>query len=306
MTDNRPIVVIGSLNMDMIMRTARLPIGGETLYGDDFVIQPGGKGANQAVACARLGAPVAMIGRVGDDYFGPLLIQGLAQDDVDVSHIHITPGVHSGTAIVIVENTGQNRILIAPGANHHLDREDIDNARELIQGAALLVLQLESPIATISRAIELAREANVPILLNPAPATPLPQDIWQQVDWLVPNESEAAALSGVTVSDLYFAMTAGRRLHEKGAAHVLVTLGGQGVAIIDDGGARHLPAHSVVPVDTTAAGDTFIGALAVGLWEGMNLDDAAALGQTASALSVTRKGSQRSIPYRHELDNLPF
>jgi ribokinase len=297
----KPIVVVGSLNMDLVMRTPRVPVGGETLSGHGFSTLPGGKGANQAVACARLGAQVSMVGQVGDDGFGKTLRDGLVADGIDVSGVKQTSAVGTGVAMILVEDIGQNRILLAAGANGALTAADIDAQSAVIEGGAMLVIQLEVPLHVVRHAIRTAHAAGVPVLLNPGPAAPLPDEIWSQVDILVPNETEASLLSGIAVSDAASAYAAARVFRQRGIAWVLVTLGEQGVAVVDDGGERHFPARVVNAVDTTAAGDTFIGGLCAGLVEGMSLDAAVSLAQRASALCVTRHGAQPSIPYRREL-----
>ena len=298
---DKPVVVIGSLNMDLVMRTPRVPVGGETLHGHEFSTLPGGKGANQAVACARLGAKVAMIGQVGNDGFGTTLRDGLAADGIDTSGVLQTSAVGTGVAMILVEDIGQNRIVLAAGANGALTPADIDAHAARIGGAAMLVLQLEVPMPVVQRAIGIAHAAGVPVLLNPGPASPLPEAVWSQIDILVPNESEATLLSGVEVSDATSAYAAAKVFRQRGVKCVLITLGANGVAVSDDAGERHLPAHVVKAVDTTAAGDTFIGGFSAGLVEGLAMDDAVALGQRASALCVTRHGAQPSIPYRREI-----
>ena len=297
----KPVVVVGSLNMDLVMRTPRVPVGGETLHGHEFSTLPGGKGANQAVACARLGAKVSMIGQVGNDGFGTTLRDGLAAYGIDVSGVLQTSAVGTGVAMILVEDIVQNRIVLAAGANGALTPADIDAHAARIGGAAMLVLQLEVPMPVVQRAIGIAHAAGVPVLLNPGPASPLPEAVWSQIDILVPNESEATLLSGVEVSDATSAYAAAKVFRQRGVKCVLITLGANGVAVIDDAGERHLPAHVVKAVDTTAAGDTFIGGLTAGLVEGLRLDEAVALGQRASALCVTRHGAQPSIPYRREI-----
>jgi ribokinase len=297
----KPVVVVGSLNMDLVMRTPRVPVGGETLHGHEFSTLPGGKGANQAVACARLGAKVSMIGQVGNDGFGTTLRDGLAADGIDVSGVLQTTAVGTGVAMILVEDIGQNRIVLAAGANGALTPDDIEAQAALIGGAAMLVLQLEVPMPVVERAIAIAHNAGVPVLLNPGPAKPLAEALWSQIDILIPNESEAELLSGIAVTDAASAFTAARVFRQRGVKCVLITLGANGVAVIDDAGERHLPAHVVKAVDTTAAGDTFIGGLTAGLVEGMAMDEAVALGQRASALCVTRHGAQPSIPYRREI-----
>ena len=297
----KPVVVVGSLNMDLVMRTPRVPVGGETLHGHEFSTLPGGKGANQAVACARLGAKVSMIGQVGNDGFGTTLRDGLAADGIDVSGVLQTTAVGTGVAMILVEDIGQNRIVLAAGANGALTPDDIEAQAALIGGSAMLVLQLEVPMPVVERAIAIAHNAGVPVLLNPGPAKPLAEALWSQIDILIPNESEAELLSGIAVTDAASAYTAARVFRQRGVKCVLITLGANGVAVIDDAGERHLPAHVVKAVDTTAAGDTFIGGLTAGLVEGMAMDEAVALGQRASALCVTRHGAQPSIPYRREI-----
>ena len=295
-----PVVVVGSLNMDLVMRTSRVPVAGETLSGRAFATVSGGKGANQALACARLGAPVAMIGRVGNDAFGGILRDDLARDGVDIAAVG-RAGEVSGVAMILVEDSGQNRIILAPGANAALGATELDAEAARIGAASMLVLQFEVPLEAVVRAIDHAKAARVPVLLNPAPAASIPAELWSAIDFLVPNESEASALTGVSVTDPNSAFEAARVLRSKGVGHVLITLGAQGVAIVDADGERHLPARKVEAVDTTAAGDTFIGGLVAGLLEGWSLDEAAAIGQAASAICVTRAGAQPSIPYRREL-----
>ena len=299
--NDKPIAVVGSLNMDLVMRLPRLPVGGETLTGHHFSTLPGGKGANQAVACARLGGKVRMVGQVGDDDFGKALVDGLLADGVEVSGISRCSAVGTGVAMILVEDVGQNRIVLAPGANGALAESDIERFAPDIVNAAMLVVQLEVPLCVVSRAVDIAYEAGVPVLLNPAPAKLLPANLWSKVDFLVPNESEASLLADCPVVDVDSAFSAAETMRRRGARRVLITLGEQGVVIVDDQGARHLPAEKARVVDTTAAGDTFIGGLVVGLCEGLSLDNAAAFGQRASALSVTRYGAQPSIPFRREI-----
>jgi ribokinase len=299
---DRPVVVIGSLNMDLVVRVARMPAAGETLAGEGFETAPGGKGANQAVAAARLGAPVVMVGCVGRDAHGHELLQGLAADGIDASRIEARAGAPTGVAVIVVEADGQNRIVLAPGANACLDDAAIDaRAGDAIARAAVVVMQLEVPPAAVLRAAQRARAAGVPVLLNAAPARPLPDALWAAIDVLVVNESEAALLSGLPVADAASALAAAAALRARGPRVVVVTLGPLGVAWVDGPQAHALPAHVVEAVDTTAAGDTFIGALAVALREGRPLADAVMLGQAASALCVTRRGAQPSIPRRDEI-----
>lgn len=293
--------MVGSLNMDLVFRTPRFPVPGETLIGQSFTIVNGGKGANQAVACARLGAQVALVGRVGADDFGQKLTAALAQDGIDTRRVSEDTDAPSGTALIMVDATGQNCIVVTPGANGKLATADLDRAEPLLRTAALMIIQLEVPLATVSHALTLARRAGCPVLLNPAPMQPIPDTDWSGIDYLIPNETEASALTGIEVIDLDSARSAARALRHRGVKTVLITLGANGVLIEGPDGSRHLPARPVKAVDTTAAGDTFIGGFAAGLLEGMSLDDAVQLGQRAAALCVTRCGAQSSIPYRKEL-----
>lgn len=297
----KPIVVVGSLNMDLVMRTPRVPQGGETMFGHEFATLPGGKGANQAVACARLGAQVIMIGQVGQDGFGQTLRDGLRSDGIDVSHLGQS-AAQTGVAMILVEDIGENRIILAPGANATLSTADIDNAADAIASAAMLVVQLEVPLPVVEYAMRMARKAGVPVLLNPAPACALSDEFLHQVDILVPNETEAALLAGREVTDVASAMSVARQLRDRGPSCVLLTLGDKGVVIAEAQGERHIEAQKVQAVDTTAAGDTFIGGVCNGLVEGMSIDAAVSLGQRASAICVTRHGAQPAIPYRRELE----
>jgi ribokinase len=298
------IVVVGSLNTDLVLFMDRAPRAGETLHGHDFATLPGGKGANQAVACARMGAQVAMVGRVGTDANGKMLVDGLAADGIDVSQVAALTGTHTGVAMIWVEGDGQNRIVLAPGANGALDSNGIESAGRSIDDAMMLIVQLEVPMPVVQAAIERAKRSGVRVLMNPAPAQRLPDSLWAQIDILVVNESEAAMLSDVPVDDPASGATAGTALRARGPDRVLVTLGAQGVVVVDGQGVRYAPARVVQAVDTTAAGDTFIGAVATALCEGRTLDDAVALGQAAGAVCVTRAGAQTSIPYRRELTDV--
>jgi ribokinase len=302
-SDNRQgfVVVIGSLNMDLVLRVPRMPEAGETLTGHDFSLGPGGKGANQAVACARLGAKVVLIGRVGADPFGAALRQAMTADGIDIRQVSTDDQSATGVATILVDDQAQNRIVLAPGANATLTCAHIEADAACIEGASMVVLQLEIPLETVEYAIGLAQRAGRTVLLNPAPAQMLPDRLWKAIDFLIPNESEATILTGIQVSCPDSAAEAARILLDRGVRHVLITLGSQGVLIADPDGVRHLPAEPVTAVDTTAAGDSFIGGFATGLLEGMTIEKAARLGQRAAALCITRKGAQPSIPFRWEL-----
>jgi ribokinase len=300
------VVVIGSLNMDLVARAARLPLPGETVAGDSFTTVPGGKGANQAVAAARLGARTAMVGCVGDDAFGARLVGGLEADAIDVGAVRRVAGTSSGVALIVVDGAGRNGIVVVPGANGQLGPGDVDAAEPLIAAARIVVLQLEIPLATVQHAVRRARALGKLVVLNPAPARALPAELIAAVDFVVPNELEAATLTGIPVVTPADAIEAGRRLRAAGAATVLVTLGAQGVVTVSPDGERHDPAPHVDAVDTTAAGDTFIGGLCAALVGGRALADAVAYGQAAAAVCVTRPGAQPSIPWARELAGEPL
>ncbi|MFO1414204.1 MAG: ribokinase [Burkholderiales bacterium] len=298
----RRVVVVGSSNMDLVIRVPRLPAPGETLAGHDFVTAPGGKGANQAVAAARLGAPVTFVSAVGDDAFGRTLLAGFAADGIDTSRVRTVAGTPTGVALVTVDAEGRNTIVLSPGANATLGAAAVAAAEADIAQAALVLCQLETPLSVLLATLDVAQRHQVPVLLNPAPAAPLTADVLRRVRFLVPNESEAAVLSGVPVIDLPSAQHAAAALRARGAADVLVTLGAGGVWQADGEGGRHHPAPHVEAVDTTAAGDTFIGGLAAELAAGVPLAAAIAFGQRAAALAVTRHGAQASIPGRAEVE----
>jgi ribokinase len=294
------VVVVGSVNMDLVARAVRLPTPGETVSGDGFATLPGGKGANQAVASARLGAPTAFVGCVGDDAFGAALRRGLEEDRIDCRALRTVPGP-SGVALIVVDRAGRNGIVVVPGANAALVPEDVDRSDALLAGARVVALQLETPMATVAHAAARARALGKTVVLNPAPAVPLPPEVLGRVDVLVPNEIEAAMLAGRPVVSIDDAIAAGEALRRSGPGAVLVTLGARGVVSVTAAGARHHPAPVVKAVDSTAAGDTFVGGLCVALVESRPLNDAVAFAQAAAALSVTRFGAQPSIPRRAEL-----
>jgi ribokinase len=304
MTERRRerIVVIGSSNMDLVVRAPRLPGPGETLAGHDFRTLPGGKGANQAVAAARLGGRVSFVSCVGDDAFGAELKAACAADGIDVDAMRVVEGEATGIACITVADDGANSIVLSAGSNARLAPDVVDSCEALIADAAVLVLQLEIPLPSVQRAIEIASRHATTVILNPAPAAPLPPALLAQVDVLVPNETEAGLLCGFAVTGVESARRAADALREQGAHSVIVTLGGEGVWFAGPRGEGHVPALKVTTVDTTAAGDTFIGALAVELAAGAQMRDAIAFGIRAAALSVTRIGAQASIPHRADVD----
>ncbi len=295
------IVVVGSLNMDLVARAPRLPVPGETVPGRSFATVPGGKGANQAVAAARLGARTAMIGCVGDDAFGASLRGRLEADGIDAGGVRVAAGAGTGVALIVVDDTGRNGIVVVPGANGLLGPADVDAHWLAIAGARVVALQLETPLATVEHAARQARALGKTVVLNPAPAHPLPDGLLACADYLVPNETEASALTGVEVTSVATATEAGHRLLRAGARTVLVTLGAGGVVAVGPDGASHHPARRVEAVDTTAAGDTFIGGLCAALVRGRAPAAAIAFAQAAAAISVTRPGAQPSIPFEREV-----
>lgn len=293
----RPLVVLGSLNMDLVIRAPRHPRPGETLVGSDFGTFPGGKGANQAVAVARLGQPVVMIGCVGRDAFGDALIATLQAAGVDTIGVARAEAA-TGVALITLSAAGENTIVIAPGANGTVTPELVQAHEPLIANAAALLLQLEVPLPAVETAIRLARAHGVPVILNPAPARTLPAALIGQVDYLIPNQHEAALLTGLPVNTPEEAKTAAEVLRHSGAGVVVLTLGEQGALVLADGEPVHVPAFRVEVVDTTAAGDAFVGAFAVALSEGRSPVEAATWGCAAGALACTVLGAQPSLPTR--------
>ncbi|AYG45639.1 ribokinase [Pseudomonas sp. Leaf58] len=299
---NAKVVVVGSLNMDLVARAQRLPRAGETLPGESFFTAPGGKGANQAVAVARLGGSVAMIGNVGDDAYGQQLRQALYIEGVDCRAVGTCPGVSSGVALITVDAASQNCIVIIPGGNGLLTPQSVQRFDALLRAAEVIICQLEVPADTVAWALARGRELGKQVILNPAPATgPLPADWFAHIDYLMPNESEAETLTGVRVTDQGSARRAGECLLQMGVGKVIITLGAQGALLVTAQGHQHFPAPVVQALDTTAAGDTFIGGFAAGLVRGLEEGEAIVFGQRAAALSVTRVGAQPSIPYLAEL-----
>jgi ribokinase len=294
--------VIGSANMDMTMALPRLPRPGETVAGGTFLVNRGGKGANQAVAARLLGAEVRMIGCVGQDNGGAQIRDGLAQLGIGVDGLMTVPDMATGTALILVDPGGQNQIGVALGANDRLT-VDMASAHEAsIAWADVLLCQLETPLSVVRWGLESAKRHAVKTILNPAPVCPLTDALLALVDFLTPNEVEAEALSGVPVHDVETAREAAERLLARGARRVIVTLGGQGTLTCDDQAALHFPAFPVAVVDTTAAGDAFNGALAVGIAAGGNLEQAIPLAGAAAALTCTKRGAQDSLPRRAEVE----
>jgi ribokinase len=298
MTDRKPVVVVGSINMDLVARTPRIALAGETLTGTGFETTPGGKGANQAVAVARLGYPVAMVGMVGEDVFGQALLDNLRHAGVDTGAVARSSGP-SGVAQIQVAADGQNSIIVVPGANGRVEPEYIYQHEKLIRSAGMVLCQLELPLETVASALELCAAANVPVMLDPAPAAPLPESVWRRVTWFTPNESETALYVGndLAVGD------SSKQLLAKGVKGVVLKRGSEGAYVcVAEGKDALVPAFAVKAIDTVGAGDCFNGAFAVGLLEGLDPEGAARFASAAAAISVTRRGAQASMPSRSEVD----
>jgi ribokinase len=302
MTQSR-VCVVGSINLDLVVQTPALPTPGQTIIGGPFATFGGGKGANQAVAAARAGAHTTLIGCVGSDNYG-IGLRAALSNDIDTSQIVEREGVASGVALITVAPDGQNTIVVASGANATLSPADVDRALHAIAEADVLLLQLEVPLETSLHAATLARAAGTTVILNPAPAQALSDQLLQLVDVLVPNETEAGILSGIEPHDWDSAQAAAERLRGRGPATVIITLGSRGALLVQQDGARRVPAFNVQAIDATAAGDAFVGALAVALAEGKLLPEALRWGSAAGALAATQTGAQPSLPSRARIEGL--
>lgn len=303
MTESQ-LIIIGSSNTDMVVRTSRFPKPGETILGQYFFTNQGGKGANQAVAAARLGGNVLFISSVGDDIFGETALQSLRNEGINVGFTRIDKENPSGVAMITVDNSGENSIVVAPGANSALLPEKIHHVEDLITENSIILMQLEIPIETVEYIAARSSSKRAKIILNPAPAQSLSQVLMGQIYLLTPNEEEASLLSGITVKDELSARKAAKILVEKGVHNIIITLGSRGALALYEGTYTYVEAKTVKAIDTTAAGDVFNGALAVALNEGKNIQDALIFANQASALAVTRLGAQSSIPYRYEIEEL--
>ncbi|HUS81027.1 MAG TPA: ribokinase [Armatimonadota bacterium] len=296
------VVVLGSLNVDLVVRTERMPRPGETVLGDQFGTVPGGKGANQAAAAARLGARVEMVGCLGDDPFGPTLRNNLQALGVGTARVRTVAATATGIAMIVVDAHGENSIVVAPGANAAMTAEDVQNARALMRGARYLVMQCEVPVAVIRAAAALAAELRVPVILNAAPAHGIDREILAQVAYVIVNEHEAEHVTGIPVQDLDAAGCAGLAMLAMGVAHPIVTLGPNGALFASRGSTVHVPARPVNVVDTTAAGDAFVGALTVALLRDYPLREAVRYATCAGTLATTVLGAQPSLPSAERVD----
>ncbi len=298
---NAKIVVVGSVNTDMVVKSQRIPGTGETVTGGTFFMPAGGKGANQAVAAARLGAQVTLVAKVGDDIFGHQAIENFKKEGIVTDHILLDRENATGVALILVDEAGENCISVAPGANFALTPADVDAAADVIRKADVVLLQLEIPMPVVEHVAALAAEAGVPVILDPAPAAALPDGLLPNVSVLTPNESEAERLTGIAVTDEASARRAAARLLESGARQVIVTLGTKGALLVGPETDALIPSYEVQAVDSTAAGDAFNGGLAAALAAGDVLEDAVRQATMVGALSVTRMGAQPSLPTAEEL-----
>jgi ribokinase len=296
------IAVVGSSNMDLVVKSKRIPVTGETILGGDFIMVPGGKGANQAVAAAKLGAQVFFIAKLGDDIFGLQSLNNFKKEGVNTKYVLQTDEAPSGVALIMVDEEGNNVIVVAPGANHKLMPDDVKAAESDIASSGALVAQLEVPIETIEFAAGLANKSNVPFILDPAPAQKLSARLLSMVDVLTPNETEAHILTGVEVKDQKSAEAAAQKLLECEVKNVILTMGASGYLSVGKEGKEFVAARKVAAADSTAAGDAFTGSLAVGLAKGQTLSEAARFANDVAAVSVTRMGAQPSMPTIEEID----
>jgi ribokinase len=295
------IIVIGSSNTDMVIKTKKLPVPGETILGGTFLMNPGGKGANQAVAAARLGGKVTFITKRGNDLFGNQAVGLLMREGIETKYVVKDTEFPSGVALITVDSSGENSIVVAPGSNANLQEEDIPPAIFSTGKFEILLLQLEIPIPTVEYSAMKASENGIKVILNPAPASALSDNLLKHTWLITPNETEAEALTGVNITNMFSAEKASLILQERGVKNVIITLGETGAYIKSGNYSELVPGIKVTPVDTTAAGDVFNGALAVAISEGSDLKNAVVFANKAASISVTRMGAQASAPYRNEV-----
>lgn len=297
------IVVIGSSNTDMVIKTSHLPQPGETILGGTFFMNAGGKGANQAVAAARLGGSVLFIAKAGNDIFGKQAIELFGKEGIDVSHIIRDKQQPSGVALITVDDNGENCIVVAPGANATLTTENINEVKEKIENASLILMQLETPVETVEYVAGIASSKGIKFILNPAPAAKLNDELLKKISIITPNQKEAEMLTGIKVSDESSAKQAAIFLNRKGIGTVIITMGASGAFVLHENRHSMIHGHKVKVADTTAAGDVFNGALVVALSEERKIEDAVSFACKAAAISVTRLGAQASAPHRKEVES---
>lgn len=297
------IVVVGSANVDLVANVSKMPRKGETVIGSDFNQITGGKGANQAVAIARLGGKVAMIGKVGNDDFGHKLISGMKLDHINTKFIGKIDGVPTGVALITVDEKGENSIIVIPGANYQVLEEDIEGAKGLIENSHVVMTQLEIPMDTVRYTLKISKGKGKYTILNPAPAQIIDREIIENVDLLTPNETELEILSGVTIKEEEDIKRAVDKLISFGVKELIITLGEKGSIYANDTTFKKYPSYKVTPVDTTGAGDSFNAAIAVGLSQGKSIDEVIDFASKVGALTVTKRGAQSSLPYLEEVLN---
>ncbi len=299
------ILVVGSSNTDMVIKADHLPALGETILGGTFFMNPGGKGANQAVAAARLGGNVTFICKTGNDIFGRQAIQLFEEEGIDTSHLVSDAKNPSGVALITVDKNAENCIVVALGANATLSPTDLEKSKDVIGESSMVLVQLETPLDTIEYVAAIAFQKGIKVVLNPAPACELTDKLLGNISIITPNRKEAEMLSGIPVNDIASAGQAAQKLKDRGVQSVIITLGKSGAVVLHEGVIKHIAAYQVEAVDTTAAGDVFNGALVVALSEGKDIFEATAFACKASAISVTRLGAQASAPYKHEVLAFP-
>lgn len=296
------IIVIGSSNTDMVIKATKLPKAGETVMGESFLMNPGGKGANQAVSAAKLGGDVRFVAKVGNDIFGKQAIKQFDRENVDTSFVSIDKDLPSGVALINVDQNGENCIVVAPGANNRLSINDVEKALQNISSPAIVLLQLEIPMNTVEYAVEHCSKKGLEIILNPAPAQHLADNLLKHLNIITPNETEAELLTGISINDLDSAKKAAKKIFEMGVPNVVITLGHKGALIYSGKQSKLIPAPRVTAKDTTAAGDCFNGSLAVALSENKSLEEAVSFACKTASISVTKMGAQSSLPSRKEVD----
>lgn len=299
--NKKKIVVVGSCNTDMVVKSDRLPKPGETVLGGSFMMNSGGKGANQAVAVARLGGNATFITKTGNDLFGKQSIRMFKEENIDIDNILSDPSLPSGVALIMVDGDGENCIVVASGANANLSINDIEIVRDVIESADILLMQLEIPMDTVEYAAKIAFDKGVKVVLNPAPAARLSNELMRYLHTIVPNNTEAEILSGIKVSDWDSAQNAANEISAKGVNNVIITLGAKGAFIKEGESYYEVPVEKINAIDTTAAGDTFCGAFCVAISEEKSIFDAVKFANKAAGITVTREGAQSAIPYRYEI-----
>lgn len=299
---NLNLTVVGSFMMDLVVRTPRIPSDGETVIGLSFGRFPGGKGANQAVAAARLGADVTMIGKLGTDGFGDEMLATLNAEKINTEHILRDEAAASGVASIMLEESGRNRIVVVPGANLRYTPEDLRSVEHIISKSDIVMMQMEIDMSVIEEGVALTAKHQVPVLLNPAPAQELSNDVLRRISYLTPNETETEILTGIKVVDVETAKEGAKALLAKGVRNVVITLGEKGALVADETNIQHIPGFTVKPVDTVAAGDAFNGAFAVGVIQGKSLADAARYANAVGALAVTKNGAIPSLPRKKDVE----